>query len=203
MVDTKDQSMQCIVCCVFCVCQHCWYWCLWLLHNPIYSVYRGPWPLREGRLTVALSPVGLAVHQSEEAALLTFWDLSTTRVIAGRTHSQFLKTKGVLSNPVILTDQWEQSYILHTLTKTPCLLYKFRSENVFFNSWRMAASEVVWALACSVFGIVGLYKQIDMPNLADVALKPVVPTAPNLPETNCSYLAIILSAKELNSLYAC
>ena len=36
---------------------------------------------------------------------LTFLDLTTTRVIAGKTHSQspILKTKGVLSNPVILT----------------------------------------------------------------------------------------------------
>ena len=36
------------------------------------------------------------VSQSEEAALLTFLDLTTTRVIAGKMHSQsqILKTKG-------------------------------------------------------------------------------------------------------------
>ena len=36
------------------------------------------------------------VHQSEEAALLTFLDLTATRVIAGKMHSQspILKTKG-------------------------------------------------------------------------------------------------------------
>ena len=43
---------------------------------------------------------------SEEAALLTFLDLTTTRVIAGKTHSQspILKSKGALSNLVILTN---------------------------------------------------------------------------------------------------
>ena len=60
------------------------------------------WPLtpakREGYLYVwkAFRLGGLAVHQSEEAALLSFLDLSTTRVIAGKMHSQYpiLKTKG-------------------------------------------------------------------------------------------------------------
>ena len=63
--------------------------------------------------------VWLFTSQSEEAALLSFWDLSTTRVIAGKTHSQspILRTKGVLSNPVILT--YLQSCILYTLTKLP------------------------------------------------------------------------------------
>ena len=54
-------------------------------------------PLQEGRLLYcAFCLMGLAVHQSEEAALLTFWDLLITRVIAGKTHSQpaILKTKG-------------------------------------------------------------------------------------------------------------
>ena len=61
------------------------------------------------------------VSQSEEAALLTFLDLSTTRVIADKMHSQspIFKTKGALSNLVILTYLWEQSCILHTLTKLP------------------------------------------------------------------------------------
>ena len=52
--------------------------------------------------------------------MLTFLDLSTTRVIAGKMHSQspiLTLTKGALSNPVILTYLWEQSYILHTLTE--------------------------------------------------------------------------------------
>ena len=60
------------------------------------------WPLapakREGYLFVwkTFRLGGLAVHQSKEAALLSFLDLSTTRVIAGKMHSQspILKTKG-------------------------------------------------------------------------------------------------------------
>ena len=56
--------------------------------SKVYSVYRGPLPLQEGKLVVPISPVGLAVHQSKEAALLTFWDLSNTRVIAGKMHNQ-------------------------------------------------------------------------------------------------------------------
>ena len=62
-------------------------------------------PLQGGRqIYDAFCLVGLAVHQSEEAALLAFLDLSTARVLTGKTHSlsPILKTKGVLSNPVIL-----------------------------------------------------------------------------------------------------
>ena len=58
-------------------------------------------PCQEGRLLycVSLPSWGFScsvVSQSEEAALLTFLDLTTTRVIAGKTHSQspILKTKG-------------------------------------------------------------------------------------------------------------
>ena len=67
MVNTKDQSMQYIVCYVCCICQH---WCLKILHNTVYSVLciQGLLPLQEERLVVAIYPVGLVVHQSEEAA---------------------------------------------------------------------------------------------------------------------------------------
>ena len=58
-------------------------------------------PCQEGRLLycVSLPSWGFScspVSQSEEAALLTFLDLTTTRVIAGKMHSQssILKTKG-------------------------------------------------------------------------------------------------------------
>ena len=34
-----------------------------------------------------------------------------------------LKTKGVLNNPVILTDLWEQNYILHTVRLPAYILY--------------------------------------------------------------------------------
>ena len=90
-------------------------WCLWLLHNTVYrvmllillmlkrlkvySVYSGPSPLQgEGYLfePSALWVQWFTTSQSEEAVLLTFLDLSTTRVIAGKTLSQspILKTKG-------------------------------------------------------------------------------------------------------------
>ena len=58
-------------------------------------------PCQEGRLLycVSLPSWGFScspVSQSEEAALLTFLHLTTTRVIAGKMHSQspILKTKG-------------------------------------------------------------------------------------------------------------
>ena len=69
-------------------------------------------PCQEGRLLycVSLPSWGFScspVSQSEEAALLTFLDLTTTRVIAGKTHSQseILKTKGRLA-----TQQFLQIY---------------------------------------------------------------------------------------------
>ena len=70
--------------------------------------------------------------QSEEAALLTFLDLSTTRVIAGKTHSQspILKTKGALSNLVILRYLQTKLYPPHS-NQTACLVYEFRSEKHF------------------------------------------------------------------------
>ena len=97
------------------------------LYTEYYEVWKLciKWPLTPPRgkaIWKAFSLVGLAVHQSEEAALLTFLDLSTTRVIAVKMHSQspILKlTKGALSNLVILTYLWEKSCILHTLTKLP------------------------------------------------------------------------------------
>ena len=71
----KDQSMQCIECYV---CWHCQHWCLWLytgVKTLLYSVYSGLLPLQEEGL-YSLSSCRLAVHQSEKAVLLTFWDLS-------------------------------------------------------------------------------------------------------------------------------
>ena len=107
-------------------------WCLWLLWNTAYRVlllnlllmskglkvsntmyftlYTGPLtPLGKAIYLKAFHLVGLAVHHQS---------CQTTRVIAGKTHNQspILKTKGVLSNPVILL---QQSCILHTLDKLP------------------------------------------------------------------------------------
>ena len=105
---------------------------------------------------------GLAVHQSEEAALLTFLNLSTTRVIAGKTHSQspIFKTKGVLSNLIILTYLREQSYILHTLTKLPACNFDPKS---VFNTWRTWACIIPLEVAGSVSGKVGSHEQVDLP----------------------------------------
>ena len=59
------------------------------------------WPLAptRGKATVdllCLCLAGLAVHQSEEAAFLTFLELSTTRVFAGKMYNQspILKLRG-------------------------------------------------------------------------------------------------------------
>ena len=65
----------------------------------MYSVYRAPCPSSgEGYLfePSALWVKRFTTSQSEEVALLTFLDLTTTRVIAGKMHSQspILKTKG-------------------------------------------------------------------------------------------------------------
>ena len=92
-------------------------------YHVLYSVYRGLSPLQgEGYLKSLLS-CGFSISPpvSLRRQLLTFLPLSTTRMIAGKIHSQspILKTKGVLSNLVILTYLWEQSCILHTLTKLP------------------------------------------------------------------------------------
>ena len=134
-------------------CQRCW--------RLLNSVYSGLSPLPGGKAISAFHLWGLAVHHwSEEAALLTFLGLSTIRVIAGKTHSQspiLTLTKGALSNPVILTYLWEQSCILHTLTKTACLC---NLKNVF-NAWRMWACRVPLALAGSVFDKVGSHEQVD------------------------------------------
>ena len=76
----------------------------------LYSVYSGPSPRQEGRLVVAVRPVGLAVHHQAvrggSFVLKCSGTCQTTRVIAGKTHSQspiLTVTKGALSNPVILT----------------------------------------------------------------------------------------------------
>ena len=79
------------------------------VEDTLYSVYSGPSPRQEGRLIVAVHPVGLAVHyhavQGGSFILKCSGTCQTTRVIAGKTHSQspILKCYGVLSNPVILT----------------------------------------------------------------------------------------------------
>ena len=127
-------------------CQKVQKWCLRLLCNTVYrvmllillmlkglkvySVYRASLPSKDEGYLKSLPSCGFSYSppvSPRRQTLLTFLDLSTTRVIAGKMHSQspILKTKGVLSNLVILTYLWEQSFILHTLTKLPaCNLTK-------------------------------------------------------------------------------
>ena len=129
-------------------CYVCQRWCLWLLCNTAYrelllillmsmvskilcTLYTvASRPCQEGRLFVTVQHLkslpswGLScsppVSLRRQLCWLS-WICQTGRVIAGKTHSQspILKTKGAISNLVILTDLWEQSCILHTLTKLP------------------------------------------------------------------------------------
>ena len=109
-VEDTRYRFQCIKCYV---CRRRRRWCLRLLHNTVcrvYSVYSGPSPRQEGRLVVAVRPVGLAVHHQAvrggSFVLKCSGTCQTTRVIAGKMHSQspiLTVTKGALSNPVILT----------------------------------------------------------------------------------------------------
>ena len=77
-------------------------------------------------------------------------------------HSQspILKTKGVLSNPVILTYLWEQSHILHTLTKLPACNLEPKS---VFSALRLWTCIIPLEVAGSVSAKVGSHKQVDLP----------------------------------------
>ena len=121
-------------------------WCLWLLHNTAYRVllfllllmskgskvsntmyctlYTGPLApaRREGYLDLPSWGFSSSPLVSLRRQLCSLsWTCQTTRLIAGKMHNQslILKTKGALSDPVILTYLWEQSCILHTLNKLP------------------------------------------------------------------------------------
>ena len=112
----EDQSMQCIECYV---CQDFQYTVLVfvaLTQHCIQSTMRCEnstllcikWPLtppREKATVLCLLSCRFSCSPVWGGSFLTFLDLSTTRVIAGKTHSQspILKTKGALSNPVIFT----------------------------------------------------------------------------------------------------
>ena len=133
---------------------------------------------------------------------LTYLYLSTTRVIAGKMHSQspILKTKGMLSNSVILRYLQTKLHPPYS-NQTTCLVYEFRSKkclqclknvglyNCFggsrFSFWQ---SWLTWA---SRFA-----------NSQALELNAGVPTTPYSPESNCLYLALIWSVKELYSLWA-
>ena len=125
------------------VCQRCRRWCLWLLHNTAYRVllliscmlkvskmsllctlYTGPLApaRREGYLSLPSWGFSSSPPVSPKRQLCSLsWTCQTTRMIAGKTHSQspILKAKGALSNSVILTYLREQRWILNTLMKLP------------------------------------------------------------------------------------
>ena len=81
-----------------------------------YSVYSGPLPRQEGRLIVAIRPVGLAVHHHAVRGGSFVFKCSgtcqTTRVIAGKMHSQspILKWYGGAQQP---SDSYETMTKLH------------------------------------------------------------------------------------------
>ena len=93
------------------------------------------------------------------------WELySTLYKVASHPYQEgrlILKTKGVLSNLVILRYLWEQSCILHTLTKLP-VYCNFDSKSVF-SAWRSWACRVPLEVAGSVSDKVGSHKQVDLP----------------------------------------
>ena len=109
--------------------------------------------------------MGLAVHHQSGwgGSFVKFWGLVKLQEwLQARctANPQFLKLR-VLSNPVILTHGWEQSCILHTLTKLPayCNLYP----KGIFNIWRMWACRVPLEVAWSFSGKVGSHKQVGLP----------------------------------------
>ena len=140
---------------------------------------------------MCLPPCGFSCSPVRGGSFVNFlWTCQTTRVIAGKMHSQspILKTKGAPRNPVILTYLWEQSCILHTLTKLPaycnfdpkclqclktvCLYNSFGVGK--FSFWQS------WLTRTSRFA-----------NSQASASNAGVSTVPYLPESNCSYLALI------------
>ena len=161
------------------------------------------WPLtpvrREGYLlqylnySLLLQSCGFwfTTSQSEEAVLLPFLDLSTTRVIADKMHSQspILKTKGALSNLVILTYLQTKLHPPYP-SQTACLMYEFRSEKCLqclktmglYNSFGVGRFSFwqSWLTQASKFA-----------NSQASALNAGVSTDPYSPESNCSYLTLI------------
>ena len=203
-VDTKIKACNPLNSVCYIVCQHYWHKDICVCGSYTSTVYRvmrcenstllciqRPLAPPGGKACTAFHLVGLAVYQSEEAALITLLDLSTTRVIVGKTHRQspILKlTKGVLSNLLILKYLLKQSCILHTLTKKPSCNLELKSalqclKNMglysplgggrfsFWQSWLTWASRLA--------------------NSQVSALNAGVLTALNSPESNCSYLAHI------------
>ena len=99
----------------------------WGVKTLLYSIYRASHPSKREGYCIVLPSCGFSCSPVSLRRQLCYLSgtCQTTRVIAGKTHSQspIHKTKGVLSNPVILTYLWKQSCIPHTLTNTACLWF--------------------------------------------------------------------------------
>ena len=128
--------------------------------------------------------------------MLNFLDLSTKRVIAGKMHSQspILKLKGA-QQPAILTKIRKQSCILHTLTKLPACNLEPKClqclKNVgLYNSFGIGRLSFLHS---------SLTRARRLANSQASASNAGVPGDPNSPESNCSYLARILTVKEVYS----
>ena len=142
---------------------------------------QGPLPLQGGRLFIwAFCPVGLVVHHQSVrgGSFFNFLGLD----FYGISRYQYL---------------WEQSCILHTLTKTAFLVFWSEKclqclKNVgLYNSFGIGRFSLwhSWLTRAS-----------RLANSQASASNAGVPGDPNSPESYCSYLALIWSVKELYSL---
>ena len=134
--------------------------------DTLYSVYSGPSPRQEGRLIVAICPVGLAVHhhavRGGTFVLKCSGTCQTTRVIAGKTHSQspILKCYGGTQQP---GHSYETMTKLHPPHSNWTCQKEIISNLDHFNAWSAGACEVPWALAGSDAYIVHSCEPLDVP----------------------------------------
>ena len=200
------------------VCRRCRKWCLWLLHNTAYRVLllmsevskvnvlciQGPSPLQGGRLFIwAFCPVGLAVHHQSVrgGSFVNFLGLVKLQGWLQARHTanpQFLKLKGAqqpgnsyISMGTKLHPPYPNQDCLPVFWSEKCLqclknmgLYNSFGIGRFslWHSWLTQASRLA--------------------NSQASASNDGVPGDPNSPESNCLYLALIWSVKELYSLCA-
>ena len=163
-----------------------------------------PLPHQEGRFIVAIRPVGLAVHHHavRGGSFVNFLGLVKLQgwLQARRTaNPQFLNAMGGTQQP-------GNSYISTTKLHPP-------------HPNKLPACTEFWSEKClQCLKTVGLYNSFGVgrfsfmqssltrasrcANSQASASNAGVPGDPNSPESNCSYLALILSIKELYSLCA-
>ena len=141
----KDQSTQCILCYVCSDCQYI-HWCLWLLHNTLYRVDLlwgvktlhkvASCPCQEGLLLCEPSILGVSCSpvSPRRPLLLTFLDLTTMRVIAGKwtvpkyrssnvyTSSLFKPTYSTVWQILLIntSEGGSASIVAHSLVVTSC-----------------------------------------------------------------------------------